>query len=118
MSGRKNIITPYKILDGQSLAAAFESPPVDIAWQDNVAVEIVTSGVTTNSGQFSIQVTISGSTWQDVTLSPSIPALNNANDTIVCNLNQLPFKAFRIAFTGPGGGANGSATAWIMSKAV
>lgn len=118
MSGRKNIITPHKLLDAQSLATSFQSEEVDIGWQDNVGIQIVTSGITDNSGQFAVEVTIDGTVWEAIDFSPSIPALSDVNTQIFCNANQLPFKKFRISFTAAGGTPDGTCDAWIMSKAV
>lgn len=91
---------------------------MDIGWQDNVGVQINTNGVTDNSGQFSIQVTIDGKSWEPVVLSPPIPSLSDADAQIFCNLNQLPFKKLRVAFSAAGGSPDGACSVWIMAKAV
>lgn len=118
MSARKNVISPYKLLDSQSLASSFQSDPVDIGWQDNVGVSIVTSGITDNTGQFSVEVTIDGVNWEPIVFSPVIPALSDSDTQIFCNANQLPFKKFRINFQAAGGTPDGTCDVWIMTKEV
>lgn len=106
---RKNIVS-YPILVARSLAASFQSVPTFIQYLDNVSYQI--NVTTTNStGTFAIQasndyaideitntVTNPGN-WMDLTLGGGTPAVAAANALIAISMNQVPFKALRIAYT-------------------
>lgn len=116
--GRKNVILPHKLVDQEGLDTNFTSPIVNIQYQDNVGVQIVTNGVTDNTGQFSIQATINSEDWETLTLSPVIDPLANANTKILVNLNQLPFVAIRVVFEAAGGTPDGTCDVYVSSKEV
>ena len=113
---RKNVIAPYKIADNQSLATSFETPPTNIQFLDNVALQVSTSGVTDNTGQFSIQVSNDGQTWQDIDLDPAIDPLADDNANIFVNMSQLAFAQIRLKFVAAGGTPDGTVTAIITAK--
>ena len=113
---RKNVITAYKILDAESLAANFESNVTNIEYLDNVGIQIVTDSVTDNTGQFSIQVSNDNVTFEDITVTPTISALADTDTQIFVNLNQLPFSYVRIKFAAAGGTPDGTATAFLTAK--
>ena len=113
---RKNVIVPYKISDNQSLAANFSSKTTNIQWLDNVAIQISTSGVADNTGQFSIQVSNDEVVWQAVAVSPEIPALNDTNTDIFVNLSQVAFAFIRVRFVAAGGTPDGTCTAILTAK--
>lgn len=118
MSGRKNAITAHLLTDNQSLATDFQSEIVNISYLDNVGVQIVTSSITDNLGEFSIQASINGVNWETLTLSPVIPSLADADTTILANLNQLPFKQFRVSFEAAGTTPDGTCSIWISAKEI
>lgn len=100
----------YQLSAAQSLAADFTSPITTIKWLDNIAYQI--NITTTNSvGTFAVQASADYKTnepgtqvlnpghWVNLTLAGGTPNANAANDSILIDLNQLPFVAIRIAYT-------------------
>lgn len=106
---RKNVLK-FQVATAQSLSATFISAPTVVKFLDNVSYQI--NITTTNSvGTFSVQasndyqqdevtdaVTNAG-TWADLPLGGGTPSAGAANDTILINLNQLPFNAIRVKYT-------------------
>lgn len=98
-----------------------------IPFGDNCSYQI--NVTTTNStGTFSIQGSldyvqeqpnIRGVTgnWTDLSLGGGTPTVAAANDTILINLNQLPFNALRVAYTSTIAGT-GTANIYIMTKQI
>lgn len=123
---RKNILR-QELVAAQSLAANFQTNPTVISYLDNCSYQI--NITTSNStGTFSVQ----GSSdyaprtaeapgnvgnWVDLPLGGSVaaPVAAAANDSILINLNQVPFNALRIAYiaTIPG---TGTAEIWTLDK--
>lgn len=114
MSGRKNVILPYKFIDANALNGSFVSKEINVQYLDNIGLQlaVVTNA---NTGLFTIEASIDGDTWDTIKLSPVIPALAGANTTITVNLNQLPFNLIRVVFTA-GVGTNGTVTGYITAK--
>lgn len=117
-----------QILSAQSLAATFTSPITMIRNLDNCAYQI--NITTSNStGTFSVQVSDDYSpdapasapantgNWVDLTLGGGTPTVAAANDTIMINLNQLPFNAMRIKYTA-GTAGTGHCDVWLVCKQV
>lgn len=115
MSGRKNVLLPYKFLDAQSLASSFNSEVITIQYLDNVGITLACSGVTDNTGEFFVECSIDGETWIDIEVSPQI-LLDDADDNILINLNNLPFSKVRLTFAPAGGTPNGVVTGYITAK--
>lgn len=111
MSGRKNNLD-YLVADNQSLGASFNSDPTLIKHLDNCSYQI---NVTTANavGTFAVQASndydqtevgdrvLNAGSWVDLNLAggSGVPFVNMANDIILIDLNQLSFKAIRIAYT-------------------
>lgn len=121
---RKDILK-QTVVSGQSLAASFNSTPTMIPWGDNCSyqVNITTSNST---GTFSVQGSLDyqagtaqvpavAGNWTDLSLGGGTPTVAAANDTILINLNQLPFNAIRLAYTSTIAGT-GTCTIILMSK--
>lgn len=121
---RKDILVS-KIATAQSLSASFISPVTVIKFLDNQSYQI--NIITTNStGTFAVQVS------DDYNLSEPGTAVTNpgqwaaldiggtpfaagANDTIVIDLNQLPYGAMRLVYTSTVAGT-GTADIYLTSK--
>lgn len=116
MSGRKNVILPYKLIDAHALSASFDSKAVNIQYLDNIAFQLSVT-TTANTGTFSVQVSLDGQIWDTLSLSPAIPALADASTVITINLNQLPYTWVRIHFE-IGTGTNGSVTGYVTGKEI
>jgi hypothetical protein len=115
MSGRKNVLLPFKLLDSVSLAASFSSEPVTIQYLDNIGITLQCTGITANTGSFRIECSVDGDLWVDIGVTPSI-SLANTNDNIIINLSQLPFSKLRVAFTPAGSTPNGVVVGYITGK--
>lgn len=127
MSGRKNVLTPISIASSQSLAASFNSTPTMVPYLDNCAYQI--NVTTSNStGTFSVQGSLDyiqatglvqgvAGHWIDLSLGGGTPTVAAANDSILINLNQVPFNALRLAYTSTIAGT-GHADIIFMSKMI
>lgn len=105
---RKNVLEPIVLASNQSLATSFNSAPTVVKYLDNISYQI--NVVTTNSeGTFAVEVSNdyvpsnSGVTpdtgnWSPLVLTGT-PTVAAANNTLVINMNQLPFAAIRLAYT-------------------
>ena len=111
-----------KILDAESLAANFNSDPIDCVKCDNYAINISTASVTDNTGIFYVDHRIykdanNYSDWAELTLS-STPQLANADDVLLLNLNQIPKGQIRLRFVAAGGTPDGTCDVWVSGKEV
>lgn len=107
---RKNVLD-HLLVSGQSLAATFTSDPTVIQWLDSVAYQI--NITTTNStGTFAVEGSLdyvpsnavqgkpaAAGNWATLNLSGGTPSVAAANDVILIDLNQLPYKAIRLKYT-------------------
>lgn len=113
MSGRKNILPPYKSLSAGDLSqATVTSSATNIEGYDNVAVQINATG--TPTGTFAIQASVDNVNWIDVDL-PSAPTLSGSADQILVNMGDLAFPYLRTVYTRTSG--SGSADVWVTGKA-
>lgn len=110
-----------------SLSAGFTSPITVVEHLDNCSYQINVS--TTNSvGTFAVEVSndyhvnssangtvTNPGNWTALTLAGGTPSVNAAPDTIVINLNQLPFYAVRLRYTSTTAGT-GTSTIFITDK--
>lgn len=99
----------YPVATAQSMASSFNTPATVITYLDNISYQI---NITTNNsvGTFAVQasddydlypggaVRVAGN-WINLNLAGGTPFAAAANDNIMIDLNQLPFKAIRIAYT-------------------
>lgn len=123
---RKNVLRKL-IAPTQSLAASFSITPTMIPFGDNCAYQI--NVTTSNStGTFSVQGSLDyvqqtqdtkgvAGNWVDLSLGGGTPTVAAANDTILINLNQLPFNAVRLAYTSTIAGT-GIADIYVMEKQI
>lgn len=113
---RKIFMKPFALLDGQSLAADFQSEVVDIPYIDHVGITIVTSNVTDNTGTFTIEVRNGErDTWQTLTLDTPM-ALSNDDASYNLSFAQIPFSQMRIKFVAAGTTPDGTVTAYVAGK--
>lgn len=124
---RKNTLE-YTLLEAQPLDAAFESPVTLVKQLDNCSYQINITN-TTSTGFFVVQasndygineitndITFAG-TWADLPLGGT-PTLQASNDTILINLNQLPFKAIRIVYVPNAPGGDGLCDIKLFCKQI
>ena len=123
--GRKNVVL-HKVTEAQSLAANFTSAATIIRYLDNCAYQInVTGGG--SSGTFSVEgsldyavseanddAPVRAGNWVALNLTGT-PTITGSNDTILIDLNQLPFNAIRLKYTSTVAGA-GSCDVYVMSR--
>jgi hypothetical protein len=125
--GRKNTLVT-QIAHAQTLSSSFNSEPTVVRYMDNCSYQI--NIMTTDStGTFSVQVSddyyvnegndavvTNPGNWATLTLSGT-PTVAASNDTIVINLNQLPFYAVRLAYTSTIAGT-GTADIFVTDKVI
>ena len=125
---RKLILAPVYIATSQSLSSSFNSAPTIIDYMDNCSYQI--NITTTNStGTFSVQGSLdyvpqtpsgplaNSGNWADLALGGGTPSAAAANDVILIELSQVPFRALRIAYTSTIAGT-GTCDIIVMNKAV
>lgn len=122
---RKNF-KQYQLLTAQTMAATFTSPVTMVQNMDNCSYQI---NFTTSDavGSFAIQASDdykkeqpgdqvqNAGNWVTLDIGGT-PTAASANDTILIDLNQLPFMAIRFVYTRVSG--TGSLDAFISSKTV
>lgn len=108
MSRKNTLVTT--LVSGHSLSASFTTSPTVVRYLDNCSYQIDVT--TTNSaGTFVVEasnnyyvnegnnnVVVNPGTWIPLNIGGS-PTVAGAPDTILINLNQLPFYALRIGYT-------------------
>lgn len=114
MSGRKNVLPPYKSLAAGDLSqATVTSASTNIEGYDNISIQINATG--TPSGTFEIQGSVDNSNWIALDLS-SVPTLSGAADQILVNLVDLAFPWIRTVYTKVSG--SGAVDVWVTGKAT
>lgn len=114
MSGRKNVLPPYRSLTAGDLSqATVTSAPTNIEGYDNVAVQINATG--TPTGTFAIEGSVDNALWVPVDL-PSPPTLAGADAQILVNMAGLAFPYLRTVYTRTSG--TGAADVWVTGKAT
>lgn len=127
MSRKNTLITP--LVTNQSLSASFNTAPTVVRNLDNCSYQINVT-TTDSSGTFVVQVSNdyyvneandsvvqTAGNWTAITLAGGTPFVSAANDTIVINLNQLPFYAMRLSYTSTVAGT-GTCSIYIASKQI
>lgn len=119
MSGRKNVLTAFKLLSAQSLAANFSSPVTTLTTATHVGYNVAASGVTDNTGTFSVEHRLwknqnEYSEWATLTLSPT-PTLGDA-DTVMLIDVTVPPGQIRLSFTAAGGTPDGVIDVWLSGE--
>lgn len=119
MSSRKNVLLPYKdpAITSHSMASSFNGTPVNIQYQDNIAVQLVWTGANP-VGTINIQVSldnIAPVTWTTITGTSVTPGGTPGNAFI--NLTQLAAPWIRIMYV-TAGGSVGNLTATIGAKMI
>lgn len=110
-----------KLLDSAAdLSATYFSQYAEVTQLNLIGYTIETSGVTTNTGSFSIQARNTDlhnntSAWIDITSAGSYP-LANANQNIAVALSGFPWNEVRLKFVPAGGTPNGTAKIFITVK--
>lgn len=127
MSRKNTLIT--KLAAGTSLSSSFKSAATVVRYLDNCSYQL--NVFTTNSvGTFQVEVSndyyvnegndsavINPGTWVPLTLAGGTPFVAAANDSIVINLNQLPFYACRMSYTSSTAGT-GTVDIYITDKQI
>lgn len=121
MSGRKNVIPPFKLVSAQSLAASFQSDPVTLTTATHIGFNCSTASVTSNSGTFGVQFRVykdanNYSDWTELTLSDE-PTLNDANLQFLMDITVPPGQV-RMRYTKSVGTTDGTVTVWVSGEQV
>lgn len=125
MTGRKNFLKPFKIINaGDMSTASLISSVTNIQYMDNICIELVFTG--SPVGTFAVQgsadydqdaqgVVLNAGNWVALTLSPSPAATGSAN-SILIDMNQLSFPWMRVVYTKTSG--TGTLNAYIGGKMI
>jgi hypothetical protein len=111
MSGRRNTHSPFHFIVAGDLSADYTSPQTNILYLDNVAVQLIWTG--TPTGSFYVQVSLDGSTWNNLILNPT-PAAAGSADSVGLDINQLSFAYMRIKYVS--GSGTGTLQGYISAK--
>lgn len=119
----------HTLISDQSLSAGFTTPPTVVRYLDNCSYQIIVT-TTDSVGTFAVQasndyyvnegnsnVVQNPGTWNDLTLAGGTPFVNHTNDTIMVNLNQLPFYAIRLIYRSTTAGT-GTCSIYVVDKTV
>lgn len=107
---RKNAVL-HRLETAKSMAASFTTAPTIVRYLDNCSYQI--NITTSNSvGTFSVEgsldyevneangdVVVHAGNWIALNLSGGTPSAAAANDSILIDLNQLPYNAIRLKYT-------------------
>ena len=125
---RKSVL-PFNVATGQSLATTFATTPTVITYLDNCSYQI--NVTTTNShGTFEVQGSLdyrpgpttefpvaNAGNWVTLRLNGGTPTVAAANDTILIDMNQLPFAALRLVYVSTVAGT-GTCDIFFLAKSV
>lgn len=114
----KQLLIASKIGDALDLSGAVQTNPVTIKTADNVGIVIETSGVTTNTGTFTVQYRAykdenNFSAWADLATTYT---LASADAVFFRKELGLPNGQIRVSFV-PAGTPDGTADIWISATA-
>jgi len=111
--GRKNVLTPVKIMDAVSMATS-SSVVLESQWMDRVVFQITT--ITSNAaGAFSIASSLDGINWTTLPLSPALTS-TGSNDTFFVDIIATGGMQFRVSYAATSG--VGTFTVWASGKEV
>lgn len=122
---RKNIVQ-YQVANDKPMSSSFTSDPTVIKYLDNCSYQI---NITTSdsTGTFVVQASndyagsdpvvaaANAGNWVDIPLEGGTPYAAAANDSILIDLNQLPFNAVRVKYTSSVAGT-GTCDIVLMAK--
>lgn len=123
MSGRKNNLYQYRLLNSQSLGASFSSTPTNIEIMDNISYQM--NATTSDAvGTFTVEVSddynqdsngniISAGNWIALPVSVAM-TLSGSSDTIMFDGNQISHPWIRLTYTRTSG--TGTVTAYVSGK--
>jgi len=123
---RKNFVRSI-ISEGQSLASSFQITPTTIKYLDNLCYQINIS-TTDSEGTFEVQGSLdydvnnvtneesNSGAWVPLNIGGT-PTVSAANDTILIDMNQLPFNAIRLVYSSTVAGT-GTCDIWLVGKEI
>lgn len=121
MSGRKNAIQAYPIINAVSMAATITSSPDNVEFLDNIGLQITWTssnavGTITIEGSNNYNQNLGSGTWFALTFAPVLaqPASNNGDYGV--SINQFPWAWIRVVYTRSSG--TGTLTAVLSAKAI
>jgi hypothetical protein len=111
--GRKNVLTPVRIITGQSMATS-SSVILQSQWMDRVVFQISTS-TTTAAGTFTIGSSLDGLNWTTLPLTPALTS-TGSNDTFFVDIIATGGMQFLVRYSATSG--TGTFTVWASGKEV
>jgi hypothetical protein len=114
MSGRKNFLAPYLIINaGDMSAASVTSSVTNIERLDNICLQFISTGAGSPNGTIAIQGSLDGTNWAAL---PGItaPTVTGSDINVLSNLNQRPEKQIRVTYTKSSG--TGTLNVYLCAK--
>jgi hypothetical protein len=109
----KNVLTPYRLVNAESMGADVTSSSFDITYTDNIGIQLIFTG--TPTGNFYVQGTIDESNWSNLSFDAT-PTAAGAGDTHLLNISLAPYKKLRVFYDRTSG--TGSLTVYVMAKSI
>ena len=113
MSGRKNVLKTYTVINAQSMTGTttITGTAVNVQFLDNIGIQLKWTG--TPSGTFLIEGSNDNTTYRALDFGSAIEATGSASDHLI-SVNQFPFPWIRVKYTNSS--STGSLTATISGK--
>jgi hypothetical protein len=113
MSGRKNVLAPYHLVQAGDMSGNITSAATNIQYLDNVGVQFNWTG--TPTGSFYVEVSLDKANWTALSLSPA-PAASGAAGTWYCDLQELSSPWIRVRYAASSG--SGTLDVYVGGKAI
>ena len=113
MSGRKNVLLPYKMFAGADMSLPQLIAATDVPYVDNIGIFLKWTGNPT--GTMAVQISPDKTNWADLPISPAI-SVAGAADTVVGSISLLEHCYLRLVYTSASGA--GTLDGWISAKEV
>jgi hypothetical protein len=116
MSGRKNVLTNFKLIDNYNMAiGSLISPATNVQFLDNISISLLFQGAGVGSGSFLIEVSNDGVNYTALDISPAM-LVSDPDQMIIIDINQLAESYIRVHYLN--GGDSGTLNAIIEGKAI
>lgn len=112
---RKNVIAPVQIIESGDMSADITSSVLVLQWMDNAGLQIEWAS-TDAIGTIEVQASVNGVTFYALTFSTALTQPNSNNGGYLVNLNQFPFRYFRVFYDRTSG--SGTLNVWATVKEI
>ena len=116
MSGRKNVLTNFKLIDNYEMSlGSLISPATNVQFLDNISISLLFQGASAGTGSFLIEVSNDGVNYTALDISPAMEVAD-PDQMIIIDINQLAESYIRVNYVN--GGDSGILNAVIEGKAL